>query len=271
MARPVTRGLAPEGPDWPWERAKPAITPGCSQPLGQPWGTHLLGEGERHAVETPCVGRAWAPAPARGRGHTFSQEPGTELPSCWLSSWLSPTVQAPSSMGSSDARRNCGEQERMRVFSWPWPGPFPRPCVPGHCAGTAAGNGSLFPHPSQPSFHQPPSSPNTPGTPDTEEAAVAKVCAAASQGTGHQLWRVCRQQLLRAGRHYCGGATGRSAGAPTARCRHRQPRASSHSSARSLFSPRDAVPSAYAPPSLQSPGRPRLFLESRRKQNPCCY
>ena len=88
--------------------------PGCGQPLGQPGGKCLLGAREGEAVKTACVGRApvTAPAPAWGRRHTFSQEPAAELPSCWLSSWLRPTVQALSSMGSSDARRNWGEQER---------------------------------------------------------------------------------------------------------------------------------------------------------------
>lgn len=81
---------------------------------GWPGGKRLLGAREGEAVTTAGVGRAPAPAqaPAWGRRHTFSQEPGAEPPSCWLSSWLRPTLQALSSMGSSDARRNWGEQER---------------------------------------------------------------------------------------------------------------------------------------------------------------
>ena len=148
---------------------------------GNPGRSAFWGE-EGEAVENACVSRAPAPAPAlaQDRRHTFSQERGAELPSCWLSSWLRPTVQVWSSMGSSDARRNWGEQERKRVLSCPWPGPFPRSCVPGRCWGRAAQNSSLFPHPTQPSFHQLPSSPNTsgetPGTPDREEMAVLSVC-----------------------------------------------------------------------------------------------
>lgn len=85
---------------------------------GAAQGKRLLGTRERKAVKSGCVGRAPAPAPAPvpGRTHTFSQEPAAELPSRWLSSWLRPMVQALSSTGSSDARRNWCERERKRVF-----------------------------------------------------------------------------------------------------------------------------------------------------------